>query len=52
MDADIVGDAKLLSFIPVTVQNLKISNFTMRVGADTQSDDDQVHYKLGLDSWF
>lgn len=51
IDAEINGTAKALSLIPCSIDAIKITNFTMKVGASTTSDD-EVHYTLGLESWF
>ena len=51
IDAEITGTAKALSLIACSIEAIKITNFTMIVGASTTSDD-EVHYTLGLDSWF
>ena len=51
IDAEVVGTAKAIDLIPCSIDAIKITNFTMIVGASTTSDDD-VHYTLGLDSWF
>ena len=51
IDAEIVGSAKVLSLIPCSIDAIKVSNFTMIVGANTTSED-EVHYSLGLNTWF